>query len=153
MGEGALFSSRSYVHIMFNTFSELVYWYHEALQIPFIAASPRLKECASEINHLSFFPFHLTSSPQPSMWMVKTCKRLEEMRKRRGRGSKQSKSALLLLPPGVQQTALFPSSLHPNFIPLFLFFLLQASASQSQMCKCYRTPSALKELHFAQCQV
>lgn len=45
------------------------------------SAAPSLKECAFEIYRLSSFPFHLTRSLQPSMWMAKTCKRLEETKR------------------------------------------------------------------------
>lgn len=41
----------------------------------------------------------------------------------------------------------------PVLSPLFLFFFLQASASKSQMCKCYKAPSALKTLDFVRAQV
>lgn len=45
------------------------------------SVAPSLKECAFEIYRLSSFPFHLTRSLQPSMWMAKTCKRLEETKR------------------------------------------------------------------------
>lgn len=130
------------------------------------SAAPSLKECAFEIYRLSSFPFHLTRSLQPSMWMAKTCKRLEETkrawvreawRKRRtgekisvcvcgGGGLTQCGSpnkANLLFPSGVQQPALFPPSLHPLFYPSLSLLLLK-----SQMCSCYEEPSALKKLRF-----
>lgn len=50
------------------------------------SAGPSPKECAFQINCLSSFPFHLTRSLQPSMWMAKTCKRLDEKKKQRGSG-------------------------------------------------------------------
>lgn len=72
---------RSYFHIIFYKFppifSVVVYWSHAALQTPPLQIPPSLKECAFEINRLSSFPFHLTRSLQPGMWMAKTCKRLE----------------------------------------------------------------------------
>lgn len=72
----------------------------------------------------------------------------------RMRSQRQSlNKADLLFPPGVQQPALFPSSLHLLFIPLFLFFLLHPPVLKSQIYKCYKASTALEELDFLHVQV
>ena len=88
--EGVHFLFRSYFHIIFYKFppilSAAAYWSHIALQTPSLQLPSSLKECALAISRLSSFSFHLTCSLQPGMWMAKTCKRLEETKKRRRSG-------------------------------------------------------------------
>lgn len=70
-------------------FPELVYWCHLALQTPPHRKPLSFSLCRNEhLKSNASLPFHITSpiSLQPSMWMAKTCKCLEETEKRRGSG-------------------------------------------------------------------
>lgn len=105
----------------------------------------------------------ISPHPQPAARHVDGKKRVNVFRKKKKNGerergweehgekegwweNKDLGGGDLLFPPGVQQPAWFPPSVHPRFKPQLLFFFLQAPAFKSQNM----APSALKKLYFVQ---
>lgn len=147
---------RSYFHIIFHRFPPIftvvVYWSHAALQTPPLQIPPSLKECAFEIHRLPSFPFHLTHSLQPGMWMAKTCKRLEgTWRKRRGGewirtkdgkegGLREGALTDLLFCSSLQGCNRLLCFLRPSIPALFCTLFLRCTCYQ--LCACAR----MKEL-------